>query len=66
MKRSPIKNDWKQFFGKLKTKWGKLTGNEPTTIAEQREKLIDFLQQRYGYEKEQAETTLDKELSCSH
>ncbi|MBC7819101.1 MAG: CsbD family protein [Planctomycetaceae bacterium] len=66
MKTIQIKGDWKQFFGKVKTKWGKLTGNEPATIAEQREQLIDFLQQRYGYEKEQAETALDKELSCSH
>ena len=63
MKRIQINDGWKQFFDKVKTKWDKLTGNEPTTIAEEREKLIDFLQQRYGYEKEQAEAALNKELS---
>ncbi len=66
MNWNPIQNDWKQFFGKVKTKWGLVTGNEPTTIAQQREQLIDCFQKRYGYEKEQAETALDKELSCSH
>lgn len=61
-----IKGYWKQFSGKVKSKWSKLTGNEPTTIARQREQLIDFLQEMYGYEKEQAETVLNKELSCTH
>ena len=50
-----IKGDWKQFSGKIKEKWGKLTDNELTTIAGQREQLIGVLQERYGYAKEQAE-----------
>ena len=61
-----IKFEWQQFCGKVITKWGGLTSNEPSTIAEQRKQLIDFFQERYGYEQEQAELALNKELSCTH
>ena len=54
-----IKGDWKQMTGKVKEKWGKLTDNELTTIAGQRDQMIGILQERYGYAKERAE----KELS---
>jgi uncharacterized protein YjbJ (UPF0337 family) len=55
-----IQGDWKQFSGKVKEKWGKLTDNELTTMAGQREQLIGVLQERYGYEKEQAEKELNE------
>ena len=55
-----IKGDWKQFSGKVKEKWGKLTDNEPTIAAGQREQLTGFLQTKYGYEKERAEKELDE------
>ena len=54
-----IKGDWKQMTGKVKEKWGKLTDNELTTIAGQRDQLVGILQERYGYAKERAE----KEIS---
>ena len=66
MNLNQIKGSWNQFSGSVKSKLSKLAGHEPTTIARQREELIDYFQQRYGYEKEQAETALDKELSCLH
>lgn len=55
-----IQGDWKQFSGKVKEKWGKLTDNELTTMAGQREQLIGVLQERYGFEKEQAEKELNE------
>lgn len=54
-----IQGDWKQFTGKVKGKWGKLTDDELTEIAGQRERFIGRLQEKYGYENERAE----KELS---
>ena len=66
MNLKQIKGGWSQFSGSVKTKLSKLARHEPTTIAQQREQLIDYFQQSYGYEKEQAESALDKELSCSH
>ena len=66
MNLNQIKGGWSQFSGSVKTKLSKLARHKPTTIAQQREQLIDDFQERYGYEKEQAEMALDKELSCSH
>lgn len=61
-----IKYELRQFRSQAITKWASLTSHEPSTIAEQRKQLIDFFQEKYGYEKEQAESVLNKELSCTH
>ena len=55
-----IQGDWKQLTGKVKEKWGKLTDNDLTTIAGQRDQLAGVLQQRYGYAKEVVEKELDE------
>jgi uncharacterized protein YjbJ (UPF0337 family) len=55
-----IKGNWKQMKGKVKQKWGKLTDDDLTVIAGKRDELAGKLQQRYGYEKEQAEKELDE------
>ena len=54
-----IKGQWKQFSGKVKQKWGKLTDDDLTTIAGKRDELAGKLQERYGYAKDQAERELD-------
>ena len=58
MNWNQIKGDWKQFRGRVKRTWGKQTENELATIAGQREQTIGFLQEMYGYDKEQAEQEL--------
>jgi len=55
-----IAGNWKQFTGKVKEKWGKLTDNDLTTIAGKRDQLSGLLQTKYGYAKEQAEKELDE------
>lgn len=55
-----IKGQWKQFTGRLKAKWGKLTDDDLTAIAGKRDELLGKLQERYGYEKDQAERELDE------
>jgi len=55
-----IKGQWKQFQGKVKAKWGKLTDDDLTTIAGKRDQLAGKLQERYGYAKDQAERELDE------
>lgn len=57
-----IAGDWKQFTGKVKEKWGKLTDDDMTTIEGKRDQLAGLLQQRYGYAKDQAEKELDEFL----
>jgi uncharacterized protein YjbJ (UPF0337 family) len=54
-----IKGNWKQFSGKVKEKWGKLTDDDLTTAAGKRDQLAGILQERYGYEKSRAEQELD-------
>ena len=55
-----IKGDWSQLSHRLKEKWAKLTKDDLTTIAGRRGQLVAVLQRHYGYEKEYAETELDK------
>jgi uncharacterized protein YjbJ (UPF0337 family) len=55
-----VKGNWKQFTGKVKQKWGKLTDNELTLIAGKRDELIGKLQEHYGYAKDKAEKELDE------
>lgn len=53
-----IKGDWKQFTGKVKENWGRLTDDDLTAIAGQRDQMVGVLQERYGYAKERAEEEL--------
>ena len=55
-----VKGNWKQFTGKVKEKWGKLTDDDLILIAGKRDQLAGKLQERYGYGKEQAEKELDE------
>jgi uncharacterized protein YjbJ (UPF0337 family) len=55
-----IKGQWKQFQGKVKEKWGKLTDDDLTVIAGKKDQLLGKLQERYGYDKDQAEKELDE------
>jgi len=54
-----IKRNWKQASDKIKMTWGKLSEDDLTTIAGKRDLLSSLLQQRYGYDKLQAETKVD-------
>ena len=54
-----VAGNWKQFAGKVKAKWGKLTDDDLTVIAGKRDQLAGILQQRYGYAKDTAEKELD-------
>lgn len=38
-----IKGNWKQFTGKLKSKWGKLTDDDLTTIAGKKDEFLGKL-----------------------
>ena len=55
-----IAGNWKQFTGKVKEKWGKLTDDDLHVIAGKREQLIGRLQERYGLAKEVAAKQADE------
>ena len=55
-----IKSGWNRITNQVQGNWRKLTDDELTIIALKRDQLISFLQESYGYEKEQAERELDQ------
>ena len=56
---------WKQFKGKIKEQWGKLTDDDLTMIECNRDQFIGRLQERYGIAKEEAERQL-REFQSRH
>src|SRR5260370_42471519 len=48
-----VEGNWKQFKGKAKEKWGKLTDDDLNVIEGRRDQLEGKLQQRYGFAKDQ-------------
>lgn len=55
-----LKGKWHQFKGKVKEKWGKLTDNDITRINGKAEVLLGVLQEKYGWQKKQAEEELKR------
>jgi uncharacterized protein YjbJ (UPF0337 family) len=50
-----IEGSWKQFAGKVKAKWGKLTDDHITQINGKRDQLVGKIQESYGITKDEAE-----------
>jgi uncharacterized protein YjbJ (UPF0337 family) len=57
-----IQGNWKQFTGKVKEQWGKLTDDELAQINGDREQLEGVIQARYGYAKDQVRQEVDEWL----
>ena len=49
------KGKWNQTKGAVKKQWGKLTNDDLTVIAGQRDQLVGKIQERYGIAKEEAD-----------
>jgi uncharacterized protein YjbJ (UPF0337 family) len=54
-----VRGNWKEWSGKMRAKWGKLTDDDWTTIAGKKDELVGKLLQRYGYQKDRAEKEVD-------
>jgi uncharacterized protein YjbJ (UPF0337 family) len=50
-----VEGNWKQFTGKVKEQWGKLTEDDITVIDGKQEQLVGRIQERYGVAKDEAE-----------
>ncbi|MBD8144042.1 CsbD family protein [Pantoea agglomerans] len=55
MNRDEASGNWKQFKGKMKEKWGKLTDDDMQVIEGKRDQLVGKIQERYGSTKDEAE-----------
>lgn len=53
-----VEGNWKQFKGKAKEQWGKLTDDTLDVIAGNRERLSGKVQEAYGIGKDEAEKQL--------
>ena len=61
-----VKGDWKQFKGKVKEAWGKLTDDELNVIAGKRDQLLGRDPEEYGIARDEAERQVQQfERSCS-
>ena len=58
MNEDRIKGNWKQFTGKIKEQWGKVTDDDLDVIAGKRDQLLGKLQERQGIAKDEAEKQL--------
>jgi uncharacterized protein YjbJ (UPF0337 family) len=58
-----VKGQWKQFTPKVKQQWGQLTDDDLTVINGQKDQLVDKLQERYGFTKEEAQEELEDFLA---
>ena len=50
-----VEGNWKQFKGKAKEQWGKLTDDDLDVIAGKRDQLAGRVQEAYGVSKDEAE-----------
>ena len=50
-----MEGNWKQFKGKVKQKWGKLTDDQLDVISGNRDELVGKIQESYGIAKDEAE-----------
>jgi len=55
-----IQGKWTQIKGSLRAKWGKLTDDDLDRLDGNREYLIGRLQERYGWQKAQAEREISE------
>jgi uncharacterized protein YjbJ (UPF0337 family) len=60
-----VQGNWKQFSGKVKEQWGKLTDDDMTQIDGNREQLEGKIQARYGFAKDQVKKDVDAWLNRS-
>ena len=62
MNQDIFAGQWKQMQGTLKTWWGKLTDDDFERIGGQKDKLIGWVQEKYGYAREQAQHEVERRM----
>ena len=59
MNEDIVKGKWKELKGNVRQQWGKLTNDDVDRLKGTQEELVGLLQQRYGYEQEQAKKEIN-------
>jgi len=55
-----IEGNWKQFTGKVRQQWGKLTDDDLDRIGGRREELSGRIQEVYGVSKDEANSQIER------
>jgi uncharacterized protein YjbJ (UPF0337 family) len=55
-----IEGNWKQFKGKARQQWGKLTDDDFDKVGGKREELVGRVQERYGIARDAAERQVEE------
>jgi uncharacterized protein YjbJ (UPF0337 family) len=55
-----LKGKWHQLKGEVKSRWGKLTDDDLDRAEGDAEKLIGRIQERYGYQRDEAKREIDE------
>jgi uncharacterized protein YjbJ (UPF0337 family) len=55
MNNDRVAGNWKQFTGKIKEQWGKLTDDDLDVIKGKRDQLLGRIQERHGVHQDEAE-----------
>jgi len=50
-----IEGNWKEFKGRVREQWGRLTNDEVDVIGGRQDKLVGKLQEHYGIARDEAE-----------
>ena len=61
-----VEGKWGQLKGSIKEQWGKLTDDELTEIAGNRDKMAGKLQERYGWDQDRAQREVDEFQKSLH
>ncbi len=60
MNSDTIKGNWKQMTGKIKAKWGRLTGDEIEQMEGHKDRLVGKIQEAYGRTRSEAQAEVDE------
>jgi uncharacterized protein YjbJ (UPF0337 family) len=61
-----IEGNWKQFKGKAKEQWGKLTDDDLDKVEGRRDQLAGRIQERYGVAKDEADRQIGEWERTTH
>jgi uncharacterized protein YjbJ (UPF0337 family) len=62
MNRDRLEGKWKQFSGRVRERWGLLTGDRLSVVAGQHDRRAGKYQERYGIEKDEGKRALKEFL----
>jgi uncharacterized protein YjbJ (UPF0337 family) len=60
MNKDIAEGKWEQFKANVKKTWAKITDDDIALMKAKKQEFAGILQERYGYEKEEAQTQIDK------